>query len=223
MRTGTFNERQHQELSDEDLMTLVKEHDESAFEVLLHRHEDRIFHLAFRVIEHREDARDVTQEIFIDLWNNPTAWRPKAKFTTWLYRVTFNRALNVRRSIRFKSFFSLSNLFGSQEAADYSLPPASRRGIKGGTSDDLEQLTADDTPELDLTREEEANRFAEEFDRLHPRQRAALHLRYREGLPVSDVAKALGVSIKSAESLIFRGKRRLKEVLADHYYQQPEK
>jgi RNA polymerase sigma-70 factor (ECF subfamily) len=178
--------------TDPELMLGVGEGDESAFETLIRRHEDRVFHLAYRIVGHRDEARDIAQDVFFAIWENPRAWKPTHLFTTWLYRVTVNRALNRRRVMKFKSYLSLS-----------------RSGGDDDDNDDVEMEVADESPDPEqlAIHRDEVGRLNRAFQQLPPRQRAALHLRYREGLPVKDVAQALGVSVKSAESLIFRGKR----------------
>jgi len=173
-------------------MQRIADGDETAFEIIMRRHEDKVFRLAIRILGGNiEEARDVSQEVFIRLWENPRAWKPTALFTTWLYRVTTNRALNRRRAMKLKSFFSLS------EMKDEELPTASEA----------------DSPVQTSEKNEDMNRFEIEFNRLPPRQRSALHLRYREEMPVVEVADALGVSVKSAESLLFRAKKTLREKL----------
>ena len=172
---------------------MVREGDIAAFEALVRRYEDLVFRLAVRVIGSREEARDVAQEVFISLWENPRAWKASSLFTTWLYRVTTNRALNRLRSLKLKSLLSLS---------DYE-------------PEELPAADPADAPDAGLIEDEQALHLAREFNRLPPRQRAALHLRYRENLPVAEVARALEVSLKSAESLIFRGKQALRARLRD--------
>ena len=177
------------EADDTELIERVGRQDETAFESVLRRHEDKVYRLAFRLLHNREEARDVAQEVFIRIWENPHAWRPKHKFTTWLYRVTTNRALNRLRTLKLKSFFSLSS----------------------ETTPGIEVVQSGDDPAAESIQREQARVFEHEFNNLPARQRAALHLKYIENLSVSDVAKTLGVSFKSAESLIFRGKQRLRE------------
>lgn len=173
-------------------MQRVADRDETAFEILVRRHEDTVFRLATRILDGNvEEARDVTQELFISLWENPRAWKPKALFTTWLYRVTTNRALNRRRAIRLKSVFSLAS------------------------SESDEPATDDDLPDVELEKDEARRWFEANFNRLPPKHRAALHLRYREELLVVEVAKALGTSVKSVESLLYRAKQALRNSMKD--------
>jgi len=176
-----------------ELMQRVVERDETAFEMLVRRHEDAVFRLASHILGNNpEEARDVAQDIFLYLWENPRSWKPKAQFSTWLYRVTTNRALNRRRALKVKSFFSL---------ADF---------------EDEQMPATDEDPSQSFEVTEEGVRFEKEFNALPPRQRAALHLRYRENLSVGEVAGSLGVSVKSAESLLFRGRQRLRERLVQN-------
>jgi len=71
-----------------------------AFEVLVHRHRDRIFRIALRITGSREDAEDVTQDVVMQLWTGLAAFSGASSFTTWLHRVVVNRSLNRRRGTR---------------------------------------------------------------------------------------------------------------------------
>ena len=180
-------------LSDEELLALVRAGDEIAFATLMRRHEDLVFHLAAQMLGDRETARDLTQDLFVHLWEHPGSWKPTAKFSTWLYRVTYNRALNALRFRRLRSFLTHSE----------PAPP------------DIYETPSDSSPMEDILDAERQERFRRVFRSLPVRQRAALHLRYREDLSISGVAAALKVSYKSAEALIFRGKTALKKALRE--------
>lgn len=69
-----------------------------AFEVLVHRHRDRIFRIALRTLGDREDAEDVTQDVVVQLWTGLAAFAGRSSFTTWLHRVVVNRCLNRARA-----------------------------------------------------------------------------------------------------------------------------
>lgn len=80
------------------LVGRARDGDRDAFAALLHRHRDRIFRIALRMLGHRADAEDITQDIVIQLWTGLAGFTGSAAFTTWLYRVVVNRCLNHRRS-----------------------------------------------------------------------------------------------------------------------------
>ena len=146
-----------------------------------------MFRLCFRIIRLREEAEDAAQEIFVKLWEHPDDYQPKARFSTWLYRVTTNHCLNRRRYLKLKSFLSFSP---NVEVEIYS-------------------DSHNKTPEFELVSSEKSYQFQRAFRRLSGRQRAALHLRYWEDLSVREVADVLSITLKSAESLIYRGKKTL--------------
>jgi len=177
------------ELSDPELMLLVQKRDEHGFEILMRRHENRVFRLAFSVIGRREEARDVAQDVFLKIWETPTAWKPKAAFTTWLHRVTINRAIWKKRGLRLKSLVRISD----QEPELLDI-------VDDKTSADEEIIHSEDIKLLQRA-----------LTDIPDRQRAALHLRYKEELSVKDVAESMNVTAKSAESLIFRAKSSLKQ------------
>ena len=77
---------------DESLLARVGEGDGPAFAMLVRRHSDRYYRLAYRYTARREEAEDIVQAAFIKLWETPDIWDPRrgAKFTTWFYRVVVN-------------------------------------------------------------------------------------------------------------------------------------
>jgi len=180
------------ERSDEELMESVRMRDEAAFETLVRRHEERAYHIAFRVIGKREDARDVTADVFFKLWLKPTMWKPTALFTTWLYRVTVNRALGRLKAQRLKAFISLSEVTPDEE------PPME-----------------DDPADERMIDREDKRRLRSAMKQLPDSQRLALIFRYEFEFSVARIADTLGVTFKSAESLLFRGKQNLKKLMSE--------
>lgn len=85
------------ETPDEDLASAAATGDREAFAALLHRHYDRIFGLAFRLVGSKPEAEDLTQDICLALPAKLASWRREARFTTWLYRVTVNASHDRRR------------------------------------------------------------------------------------------------------------------------------
>ncbi|MFH0766456.1 MAG: sigma-70 family RNA polymerase sigma factor [Calditrichota bacterium] len=177
--------------TDAELMEGLQAREAEALDILVRRYEDLAFRLAVRMLHQREEARDLVQDVFLDLWTNPQRWKPQAEFSTWLYRVVTNRALNRIRFQRIRRTLS----FASQEVNEEELPPS---------PENVEDI---------VVKREQSEIFQRQFANLPPRQKAALHLRYEQDLPVGEVAKALGVSFKAAESLIFRGKQTLKKAV----------
>ncbi len=175
--------------SDQELLEAIQgSQNETAFEIIIRRHEDKVFGLCFRMLNSRQEAEDITQETFIRLWDNPDDWKPKARFSTWLFRVATNRCLNRLRFLKLKSFLSFTT--------------------------ECDEITAskEGSPESKLISAERTKLFQRQFRKLPARQKAALHLRYWENLSVKEVASAMSTTVKSAESLIYRGKKTLSKL-----------
>lgn len=85
------------EVDDISLMTLIKEGDSDAFEVLLSRHQRAVYNLAVRFLGDREEAEDITQETFMRIFKAAGKYTPDAKFTTWLYTIVKNLCFNALR------------------------------------------------------------------------------------------------------------------------------
>lgn len=89
---------EHGELSDEELVTCVRQGDESALEELLGRHEEKLFQLAMRFVPNEHDAQEILQDVFLTTWRKLPSFEGRAQIGTWLYRVTVNAALMFLRA-----------------------------------------------------------------------------------------------------------------------------
>lgn len=84
--------------TDEALLAALAQDDKQAFRTLTERYLQKIWRLSFRILNNRQDAEEVTQDVFVSVWNNRTNWRDgDAKFSTWLYRVAVNRSIDFKR------------------------------------------------------------------------------------------------------------------------------
>src|SRR5258708_22564977 len=99
------------DLSEEDLMGGVAEHDERAFPELVRRYQGRVTNLVSRVLNDRECADDLAQEVFIRVFVHRRNYRRGSKFSTWLFTIAANLAKNeIRRRVRRRNWFSLDAL-----------------------------------------------------------------------------------------------------------------
>lgn len=111
--------------SDEALVTaFVETGDQSPLEVLLARHESRVFGLAYRILGNRSDALDATQDVFLTVFRRSSSFRHQAAFSTWLYRLTTNACHDIGRR-------------KSRTPVPVETLPAEPAGSQGGTEDRL--------------------------------------------------------------------------------------
>ena len=168
--------------SDETLMALSAAGDHPAFRRLMARHMHRAIRVAQATLRSAADADDVAQEAFVRVWSRAGSFDPElARFTTWLYQIVVNLAIDRLRRPRTEPLDVAENIAAEQPGA-------------------LAELIA----------REEQSVMSEALAELPERQRAAIALFHFEGLSGRDGAIALGISEKAFESLLIRARAALK-------------
>jgi len=178
---------------DADLVQRWQAGDEAAFAELIKRHESRVFRLLYRMMGSREDAEDLTQETFLSLHRHGHRFRAEAKFSTFVYRVAANAALNRRRSL------------GRGRARIEKLK---HRQLAG---DDLPSSPRD--PEDSTLGVELSEHVKVALDELSPSLRMPVVLYDIEGLAYGEIAKILGIAEGTVKSRIHRARGALREHL----------
>ncbi len=178
---------------DAELVARWRSGDESAFEALVCRHERRVFGLLLRMLGNREEAEDVAQETFLSLHRHGHRFRQEARFSTFVYRVAANAALNRRRSL------------GRRRARERELAARQAAG------DDLPQEPRD--PEDAAVGTEVGRRVQVALDQLAPALRLPLVLYDLEGLPYGEIAGVLGLATGTVKSRIHRARQALRTEL----------
>src|SRR5689334_5468365 len=121
-------------LSDEELVARCKTelpHDTRSYELLVQRHMNRVFSLVYRMVCNREEAEDLTQEVFLKVFNNLKKYEQQAAFSTWLYRIATNTALDSldKTKRRPQSSAPIKNRDNQEEETDLlSLQPSPNAG-----------------------------------------------------------------------------------------------
>jgi RNA polymerase sigma-70 factor, ECF subfamily len=157
-----------------------------AFAVLVDRHGSALYRVAARMLGDGHEAEDVVQDCFARLWQHAARWKPTgAGLVGWLHRVTLNLCFDRKRRFRVITIPDLPDMVDETPLADRLM-------------------------EAEQAHEEIASALAA----LPERYRAALVLCYLEGFSNAAAADMLGLNIKAMESLLFRARRQLREVLA---------
>ena len=178
----------------EELMARIAEGDEDAFEILVNRHQTSILNLVYRFIGDRTQAKDLAQEVFMRVWQSAKSYEPKAKFTTWIYRITANLCFNELKSARRKKWFSFN---WSDEDGEHT----------------FEETLSDNAPSAEdlLLEKERSRQISDALQSLPDNQRMALVLKRYDDLSYQEIAQIIGCSVSAVESLLVRAKRTLQE------------
>ena len=195
-----MNERQEAgpALEPEELITRAKAGDEQALEQVFNTYRNQVFSLAYRVTGNQSDAEDVCQEVFIQVVRKIGSFEGRSSFSTWLYRITINRARDhLRRKKRTPETLGQESWTEEMEANPLSgagTPTPEAKAIAG----DAQELVQDALMQLPFT------------------LRAPLVLHEIEGFEYREVARLLRLPVGTVKSRIFRGRLKLAELLEPH-------
>lgn len=172
-------------LDDNSLMEAVGRGGVDAFATIVDRHSSTLYRVARRMLTDTHEAEDVVQECFARLWQNAPRWKPSgAGLIGWLHRVTMNLCFDRKRRVQVLVTPSVPDRADQTPLADHQLQmDETQRAIAGALSD------------------------------LPERYRAALVLCYYEGFTNALAAEILDLNIKAMESLLFRARRQLRDML----------
>jgi RNA polymerase sigma factor (sigma-70 family) len=184
---GKGEVRQMEHLTDEQIVCQIQQGHTEAYRDLVERHKSYIYTLVYRMVEHRETAEDLTQEVFVKLFRSLHHFRGDAKFTTWLYRLTTNLVTDYLRSLKRKPYEALLDK------------------VKGWFIEMREQ------PEERLLLKEEQEGMQQLLSDMPDKYRLILYLYHYKQLSYQEMYEVTGLPIKTLESRLYRGKAMLKE------------
>ena len=191
-------DREDQRRSEEDaedvrLMRLVARGDTSAFEKVIERHQALVAGTAARMLGSNSDVEDIAQQVFIRVWKSARRYVPRAKFTTWLLKITRNLVFNELRRAKRRAHVPLQSEPGAEE-----IP------LKDETNP---------APDASLLEEELQRAIEEAIMQLPESQRIALVLRRYEQLSYEEIAEVLDLSVPAVKSVLFRARTELRSRL----------
>ncbi len=177
-------------MQDEELIIKIRQGDSKAFFELVSLYKHRVINTCYRFLLNVEDAEDLAQEVFIEVFQSVHSFRGEARFSTWIYRIAVSKCLDeIKRRRRKKRISSIGRVLHLDEVAAW---------LTGGRS-------ADST----LQEKEHTKLLYEALDQLPDNQRIALTLSKIEGYTNSEIAALLQTTNIAVESLIHRGRKKL--------------
>ena len=188
-------------MSDAELIQEILSGNLTLFRQLLERHQAQVFRTCIGFVHQKEDADDLTQEVFIQAYQSLASFKGDSEFSTWLYRVAVNRALNYMRERKKKSIFDRLDSFFTREVAKQSI-------FDGVT---------EDNPEQQFILNEEREMIAQALDKLPEKQRVAMVLSKYDDMSQREIANVLNTTEGAVEALLQRAKTTLRKELSHLY------
>lgn len=194
LRVDHYNE------SDEELMLRLKSGDRQAFTLLVNRYKQSVANLVAHTVGDNQDSEDIAQQVFIQVYKHADRYEVRSKFTTWLFTITKNLALN---EIRRRKRHPTDSLNSIEEEEEFSQPQQ---------HPDVKTIAPDDS----LLNKEMLHQLQSALNLLPEKQRLALLLFQEKGLSYEEIAKVFEASLSSTKSLIFRARETLKKQLKEY-------
>ncbi len=190
---------------DEDvhLMLRVKHGDDEAFGLLVDKHKQTVMNLVYRFTSDRNHAEDLAQEVFLRIYRAAPRFQVKAKFFTYLYKITLNLCRNHRDKMKRKKTYSLDSSFYDNDHIEG--PKRQIEDLKSGTDETIARI------ELGEVVREAVLQLPEE-------QRQAVILQRFEHLSYEEISHTLGISVAAVKSRVHRAKLSLQKALAPYTF-----
>jgi RNA polymerase sigma factor (sigma-70 family) len=188
-------------LDERNLVEQLKRGDQAAFKTIVEAWQNMVFNTALGIVQNVEDAEDIAQEVFTQVYQSIHTFKGDAKFSTWLYRITCSKSLDhLRRAKRKKRFAFVARLLGDNNKTIEHPPDFHHPGIV-------------------LDNKENAAVLFKAIERLPDNQKIAFTLNKVEGLSYQEISEIMDTTVSSVESLLHRAKTNLRKWL-DNFYRE---
>ncbi|MCW3089200.1 MAG: polymerase subunit sigma-70 [Ferruginibacter sp.] len=183
----------------EELVIKLQQGDQSGFTAVVELYKDMVYNTAVGIVQNADDADDITQEVFVQVYLSINTFKGESKLSTWLYRITISKALDhEKKKKRKKRFGFVQSIFGNQE--NESVYPVEFNH-----------------PGVQLEKKEKASELFKALKQLPDKQRIAFTLHKLEGQSHQEIAEIMNTSLYAVESLMGRAKNNLRKVLHNYY------
>lgn len=184
--------------SDDELVLKAQQGDVHAFDQLVERYHPKIYGLTYNMTSNREDAEDLTQEIFVKAFEALPRFKGKSSFYTWLYRIGVNKTINYRKKRNRKRALSLDS-FDQEVKMDEA----------------YHDLTAKGSPLRSISLSELQKKLNEALQKLSEKHRTVVVMHDMQGIPHEEIAKIVGASVGTVRSRLFYARRQMQAELSE--------
>jgi len=190
------------ERTDTELVEQARRGDKEAFRELFERYQKKVMSIALGMVNNVDDAMEIVQDTFVKAYENLEGFKGESSFYTWLFRITVNRAIDLRRHRRRNPTVGLQDEFGFPDS-----------------DEPYDEVLADPEAKTDPVRQVESReigtRVAEAISELTPYHKAVILLREIEGLSYEDISRVLQCSKGTVMSRLHYARKKLQSKLKD--------
>lgn len=182
-------------MNEQELILRLRTGDEKAYKYLVDNFQDRVFNTVISIVQNAQDAEDVSQEVFIQVYRSIHSFKGESQLSTWIYRIATTRSLDLLRSRKSKKRFAfVQSIFGKKDELAHDPPDFYHPGVA-------------------LEKKEDSRLLAKAVSRLPENQRIAFTLNKLEDLSYQQVSDVMNTTVSAVESLLHRAKQNLRKEL----------
>lgn len=186
-------------LNEDFLIQELKEGKDLAFKTIVDEYQNMVYNTCLAIVKSEEDAEDIAQEVFVQVYQSIKSFKGESKLSTWIYRIATTKSLDhERKKKRKKRFGFVKSIFGEDSEIIINPPDFNHPGVA-------------------LDKKENAAKLFKAIDKIPENQRIAFLLNKVEGLSYQEVSQVLQVSVSSIESLLHRAKNNLRKILESDF------
>ncbi len=187
-------------MKEDELINKLKNGDEDSFRILIETYQKMVLNCSYKFLRSKESAEDLTQEVFLEVFESINTFKQNSKLSTWIYRITVTKSLNHLKSLKRKKRFAfITSLFGNENEE-----------INVASTTVME-------PDKLLENKDRAKVLTWAIEKLPENQRIAFTLSKYKDMSYKEIALVLNTTIPSVESLIHRAKISLRKILLVYY------
>ena len=186
-------------MNESELISLLKKKDREAFKVIVQTWQNMVYNTALGILQNQEDAEDIAQEVFIQVFESIATFKEQSKFSTWLYRITISKAMDhIRKKKTKKRFAFIQSLYGKNDGVMIEPPEFFHPGVS-------------------LENKENAAALFKAIEKLPVNQKTAFVLSRLEGLSYLEISDVMNLSNSAVDALLQRAKKNLQGSLSEYY------
>jgi RNA polymerase sigma-70 factor (ECF subfamily) len=187
-------------LTDAELLALLKANDATAYRTLVGRFGPFVYNTVLGILQHPGDAEDISQEVFVQIFQSVHQFKGESKLSTWMYRIAVTKSLELLRSRKRKKRFAYVQSLFEQGNNRLAIDPPHFQH-----------------PGVLMEQQEHAHYLFQAIEQLPEKQKTAFVLHKLEDLSYAEIAEIMEVSLSAVESLMFRAKQQLRKILGPYY------
>jgi len=177
------------------------ENDAASFRAFIQMHQDRVYNAVLNRVQNISDAEEITQDVFIDVFRQPGAFRGEAAVTTWLYRIAMNKCVDHLRRQKRRNRWNVSTWFTGHD---------NEPGVHPVAADFFH-------PGIAAENREKAALLFKAMKQLPYNQHTAWVLHEMDNRSYKEISEIMHLSVSSVESLLFRARQHMKKILSGMY------